>query len=172
MLVVERHALCYIEKFLLFVERQVFKFLWVEYIPLGEYLVNKFFIWVEPANKRGESILRNIFFARALEKRFVEIAAEAEIFKIAYLREEELHMTSMEYTLLSVLFRNVGKVLTYNYIIHEVWGSGYGSDTQALRALMAGLRRKIEETPSKPRYLLTEIGVGYRLADIPVQAKA
>lgn len=85
--------------------------------------------------------------------------------RLVYLRGGELHVTPMEYNLLSLFFRNMGKVLTSNFIIREVWGVGYGSDTQALRALMAGLRRKVEENPAKPRYLLTEIGVGYRLAD-------
>lgn len=85
--------------------------------------------------------------------------------RLVYLEDEELHVTPMEYSLLSLLFRNMGKVLTSSFIIREVWGAGYGNDTQALRALMAGLRRKIEENPAKPRYLLTEIGVGYRLSD-------
>lgn len=78
---------------------------------------------------------------------------------------EPLHLTPMEYSLLSLLFKNMGKVLTTQYILKEVYGPGYGTDTQALRALMAGLRRKIEAVPAKPRYILTEIGVGYRMAD-------
>ena len=76
-----------------------------------------------------------------------------------------LHLTPLEYSLLSLLFKNMGKVLTTQYILKEVYGVGYGTDTQALRALMAGLRRKIEDVPAKPRYILTEIGVGYRMAD-------
>ena len=84
---------------------------------------------------------------------------------IAHLNNAEVHLTPMEYNLLSFLFRNMGKVLTAGNIIREIWGVGYGTDTQALRALMAGLRRKIEENPAKPRYIMTEIGVGYRLAD-------
>lgn len=76
---------------------------------------------------------------------------------------ESLHLTPLEYSLLSLFFKNAGKVLTTQYIIREIYGAGYGTDTQALRALMAGLRRKIEPVPSKPRYILTEIGVGYRL---------
>ncbi|MEA4992666.1 MAG: helix-turn-helix domain-containing protein, partial [Oscillibacter sp.] len=60
---------------------------------------------------------------------------------------------------------NIGKVLTTKYIIKEIYGIGYGTDTQALRTLMASLRRKIEKNPAKPRYILTEIGVGYRLSD-------
>ena len=81
------------------------------------------------------------------------------------LKGEPLHLTPMEYSLLSLLFKNMGKVLTTQYILNEVYGVGYGNDTQALRALMAGLRRKIEATPAKPRYIKTEIGVGYRLTD-------
>ncbi len=71
----------------------------------------------------------------------------------------------MEYNLLALFFRNIGKVLTSAYIIRQVWGAGYGSDTQSLRALMASLRRKIEKSPAQPRYLVTEVGVGYRLVD-------
>lgn len=81
------------------------------------------------------------------------------------LNGNEIHMTPMEYSLLALLFKNMGKVLTTAFIIREVWGVGYGNDTQALRALMAGLRRKIENNPAKPRYILTEIGIGYRLVD-------
>lgn len=80
-----------------------------------------------------------------------------------YLDGETLHVTPLEYNLLGLFFKNVGKVLTTQYIIKELYGVGYGNDTQALRALMAGLRRKIEPVPAKPRYILTEIGVGYRL---------
>lgn len=85
--------------------------------------------------------------------------------RLTYLNGTELHLTPMEYTLLQLLFKNSGKVLTTQYIIREVWGVGYGNDTQALRALMAALRRKIEKNPAKPRYVVTEIGVGYRLVD-------
>lgn len=84
---------------------------------------------------------------------------------LVFLDGAELHVTPMEYSLLSLLFRNMGKVLTTQYIIREIYGAGYGNDTQALRALIAGLRRKIEKSPAKPRYILTEIGVGYRLVD-------
>lgn len=85
--------------------------------------------------------------------------------RLVHLGGQELHMTPMEYSLLALLFRNLGKVLTTASILKEVWGTGYGKDTQALRALMASLRRKIEKNPAKPRYILTEIGVGYRLVD-------
>lgn len=84
---------------------------------------------------------------------------------LVYLSNNEVHMTPMEYNLLTLLFKNAGKVLTTTTIIKEIWGVGYGNDTQALRALMAGLRRKIEKNPAKPRYIMTEVGVGYRLID-------
>lgn len=85
--------------------------------------------------------------------------------RLVYLNDSELHVTPLEYNILSLLFRNMGKVLTTKHIIKEIYGVGYGEDTQALRALMAGLRRKIEHNPAKPRYILTEIGVGYRLVE-------
>lgn len=84
--------------------------------------------------------------------------------RLVFLKNEILHVTPLEYNLLSLLFKNIGKVLTTQFIIKEIYGVGYGTDTQALRALMAGLRRKIEPIPAKPRYILTEIGVGYRLS--------
>ena len=82
---------------------------------------------------------------------------------LVYLNNNEIHTTPMEYSLLTLLFKNAGKVLTTGYIIKQIWGIGYGTDTQALRALMAGLRRKIEKDPAKPRYIMTEVGIGYRL---------
>jgi two-component system KDP operon response regulator KdpE len=85
--------------------------------------------------------------------------------RLVYLENQEVHVTPMEYSLLTLLFKNIGKVLTTKQILKEIWGIGYGNDTQALRALMAGLRRKIEKNPAKPRYIITEIGVGYRLMD-------
>lgn len=85
--------------------------------------------------------------------------------RLVYVDGDETHVTPMEYNLLTLFFKNMGKVLTTKQILKEIWGVGYGSDTQALRALMAGLRRKIEKNPAKPRYILTEIGVGYRLVD-------
>lgn len=83
----------------------------------------------------------------------------------AVLDGEPLHLTPMEFSLMSLLIKNAGKVLTSGYILKEVWGAAYDSDTQALRALMAALRRKVEKNPAKPRYIFTEIGIGYRMAD-------
>ena len=108
-------------------------------------------------HQRGNNILQVTLTVGDLEINFDK--------RLVYLNGEELHMTPMEYRLLSLFFKNIGKVLTTAYIIKEVWGVGYGTDTQALRALMAGLRRKIEKNPSNPRYIMTEIGIGYRLVE-------
>lgn len=80
-----------------------------------------------------------------------------------YLDGEEIHLTPIEYKLLCVLAKNTGKVLTHNYILKEVWGSAYASDTPSLRVFMATLRKKIEHNPADPKYIQTHIGIGYRM---------
>ena len=85
--------------------------------------------------------------------------------RLVHLKGAQVHMTPLEYKLLFFLARNIGKVMSTKQIIAEVWGASYGSDTSALRSLMAGLRRKIEDNPTMPRYILTETGIGYRLLD-------
>ncbi|MBV4415457.1 response regulator [Clostridium tyrobutyricum] len=81
------------------------------------------------------------------------------------LNNEEIHLTPIEYKILSLLCRYSGKVLTHSFIIREVWGTSFGSETQSLRVFMASLRRKIEKDPAQPEYIYTEVGVGYRLID-------
>lgn len=83
--------------------------------------------------------------------------------RVVMLRGEELHLTPMEYELLVLFMKHAGKVLTKRFLMEEIYGKNCGADTQALRAMMAGLRRKIEENPATPAYIITEIGVGYRL---------
>lgn len=84
----------------------------------------------------------------------------------AYLAGEELHLTPIEYKLLCLLAQNVGKVLTHNYILKNVWGNALPSDVPSLRVFMATLRKKIEPTPSEPKYIQTHVGVGYRMLRI------
>lgn len=84
----------------------------------------------------------------------------------AYLNDEELHLTPIEYKLLCLLARNMGKVLTHNYILKEVWSNALESDVSSLRVFMATLRRKIEPDSSHPKYIQTHIGVGYRMLKI------
>lgn len=77
----------------------------------------------------------------------------------------EVHLTPTEYRLLTVLVRHAGKVVTHRQLLREVWGPDSVEENQYLRVYLGQLRRKIERDPTRPRYLLTELGVGYRLID-------
>ena len=77
---------------------------------------------------------------------------------------KEVHLTPIEYRLLTTLVRHAGKVMTHRQLLKEVWGPPYAEQAHYLRVYMAQLRRKLEADPARPRYLLTEPGVGYRLA--------
>ncbi len=76
---------------------------------------------------------------------------------------EEVHLTPIEYNLLRTLVQYAGKVVTQTQLLKEVWGPAYADESHYLRVYMSQLRRKIEVDPARPRYLLTEPGVGYRL---------
>ena len=84
----------------------------------------------------------------------------------AYLKDEELHLTPIEYKLLCLLSKNVGKVLTHTYITQEVWGSSWDNDIASLRVYMATLRKKIEVGEEPLQYIQTHIGIGYRMLKI------
>ncbi len=77
---------------------------------------------------------------------------------------KEVHLTPTEYKLLTTLVPHAGKVLTHRQLLKEVWGPSHAEEAHYLRVYMAQLRRKLEADPTRPRYLLTEPGVGYRLA--------
>jgi two-component system KDP operon response regulator KdpE len=79
----------------------------------------------------------------------------------------DIHLTPIEYQLLTTLARHRGKVLTHRHLLREVWGAAHVESPQYLRIYMRALRRKIETDPAQPRLLLTEVGVGYRLVDEP-----
>lgn len=81
----------------------------------------------------------------------------------AYIGEDELHLTPIEYKLLCLLSQNVGKVLTHTFITQKIWGSSWDNDVASLRVFMATLRKKIESAPDSPQYIQTHIGVGYRM---------
>ena len=81
---------------------------------------------------------------------------------IARKNDEILKLTSTEFSLLALLAKNSGRVLTHQSILKEIWGFGYIGQTQYLRVFVAQLRKKIEEDPSKPKLLITESGIGYR----------
>ena len=106
-----------------------------------------------------------------------ETAAEAAVFTngklridyaagCAYLDDEELHLTPIEYKLLCLLSRNIGKVLTHTFITQSIWGSSWDNDIASLRVFMATLRKKLEENADSPQYIQTHIGVGYRMMKV------
>ena len=84
----------------------------------------------------------------------------------AYLDGQELHLTPIEYKLLCLMSRNVGKVLTHTYITQNIWGRSWDNDVASLRVFMATLRKKLEADPDSPQYIQTHIGVGYRMIKV------
>ncbi len=83
--------------------------------------------------------------------------------RLVFIREVEVHLTPIEYKLLTTLVHYAGKVVTRDQLLKEVWGTGYSQESHYLRVYMGQLRHKLEADPTRPRYLLTEPGVGYRL---------
>jgi len=81
--------------------------------------------------------------------------------RIVCVGDKHVHLTPIEFRIMTLLTLNAGKVLTHDQIINEIWGP-YNSDNLVLRVNMANIRRKIEPNPAEPRYVLTEVGVGYR----------
>ena len=84
----------------------------------------------------------------------------------AYLAEEELHLTPIEYKLLCLLARNCGKVLTHKYITQQVWGSAWENNVASLRVFMATLRKKLEAASGDTPYIQTHVGIGYRMVKV------
>lgn len=78
---------------------------------------------------------------------------------------EHVHLTQNEFKIVALLGKYAGRVLTYDFIIRQLWGPKVKNDNQILRVNMANIRRKIEENPAEPKYIFTEIGVGYRMID-------
>ncbi|MDU4891985.1 MAG: response regulator transcription factor [Clostridium sp.] len=109
-------------------------------------------------NSHSNSSDKNIFINGDLK---IDYAAGC-----TYLNNTEIHLTPNEFKLLSLLAKNVGKVLTHNYILKEIWTNALPYDTQSLRVFMATLRKKIEPDTSNPKYIQTHIGVGYRMLKI------
>lgn len=89
----------------------------------------------------------------------LEIDFAAKLFRV---KGEEIHLTNMEYKLLAVLARNSGKVLTYKYLLRQVYGSALESDMASLRVFMVSLRKKLAKSSGR-QYLQTHVGIGYRL---------
>lgn len=88
--------------------------------------------------------------------------------RLVTLSGKDIHLTQIEFQLLTLLAENSGRVLTYSYIMNAIWGPYIDNNNQILRVNMANIRRKIEENPAKPRYVFTEIGIGYRMLESEV----
>lgn len=84
--------------------------------------------------------------------------------RLVTLGEKEIHFTPIEYKIVMLLSQHIGKVLTHDFITKEVWGP-YTNEIQALRVNMANIRRKLEVNPAEPKYIVTEVGVGYRMVE-------
>lgn len=104
----------------------------------------------------------NVVKAKVFELDTLKI--DFEKYKV-YVDGREVHLTPIEYKLLVLLIENAGKVLTHSFIIRKIWGYSSVEDSQSLRVFMANIRRKIEHDSGHPRYILTEVGVGYRFVD-------
>ena len=103
------------------------------------------------ANKSDEPVIQVDSLKMDLSRRLVTVA------------EKEISLTPTEYDILRLLMQNAGKVLTHRHLLRQVWGTAYESEMHLLRVNISNLRRKIETDPTRPHYLVTESGVGYRL---------
>jgi two-component system KDP operon response regulator KdpE len=89
------------------------------------------------------------------------------IHRQVFVGDQEIHLTPTEYELLKLLTSHAGKVVTHTALLREVWGPAYENDTQTLRVFIGQIRRKLGDDPARPRYILTEPGVGYRFRPLP-----
>ncbi|MGN0438223.1 MAG: response regulator transcription factor [Lachnospiraceae bacterium] len=110
------------------------------------------------AEKQGEQMPASIFINGKLQ---IDYSAGC-----AYLEQEELHLTPIEYKLLCLLSKNVGKVLTHTYITQHIWGHSWENDVASLRVFMATLRKKLEKNTDSVQYIQTHVGVGYRMIKV------
>lgn len=104
-------------------------------------------------NNMPSQIYRSLHLEINLDKRSI------------HLDGQQIHLTQIEYQLLSLLAENAGRVLTYNTMLRRIWGPYAEENNQILRVNMANIRRKIEQNPAQPQYLFTEVGVGYRMRE-------
>jgi two-component system KDP operon response regulator KdpE len=108
--------------------------------------------------------LRHAQPVNSAEEAFVSSDLTVDFFRRrVFVEGQEAHLTQIEFRIVTVLARNAGRVLTYDALITEVWGPNALGDNQILRVNMANIRRKLEKNPAAPRYIITEIGVGYRM---------
>jgi len=118
---------------------------------MGELLARMRVVMRRVVTPEGEPVYRVGELEVDLARRRVSLAGK------------EIALTPTEFDLLKILAKNAGRVLTHRQLIHQVWGASYEDEHRLLRVNISNLRRKIEPNPSQPVYLLTELGVGYRL---------
>ena len=110
------------------------------------------------AASQGEQVMSSVFVNGKLR---VDYSAGC-----AYMDGEELHLTPIEYKLLCLLSKNVGKVLTHTFITQNIWGHSWENDIASLRVFMATLRKKLEKNEDSVQYIQTHVGVGYRMMKV------
>ena len=138
----------------------------VEALDLGadDYVTKPF--GVEELVARIRTALRHRFQAQGEKPLFVAGELAVDLVRRSVKRGgEEVHLSPKEYDLLAELVVNAGKVLTHRHILTKVWGPAHTEDAQYLRVFIRNLRHKLEPDPARPRYILTEPGVGYRLRE-------
>jgi two-component system, OmpR family, KDP operon response regulator KdpE len=138
----------------------------VEALDLGadDYVTKPF--GVEELVARMRTALRHRFQAQGEKPLFVAGELAVDLVRRSVKRGgEEVHLSPKEYDLLAELVVNAGKVLTHRHILSKVWGPAHTEDAQYLRVFIRNLRHKLEPDPARPRYILTEPGVGYRLRE-------
>lgn len=124
--------------------------------PFGvEELMARIRVALRHGRQRGTEPTSPIFTVGELR---VDVSA-----RLVWVKEQVVHLTPLEYKLLLVLVQYAGKVVTQKQLLKEVWGPAYTNESHYLRVYMGQLRQKLEEDPTRPRYLFTEVGVGYRL---------
>ncbi|MHB1544281.1 MAG: response regulator [Gammaproteobacteria bacterium] len=130
-----------------------------------DYLIKPFSVMELMARIRSV-MRRSMRDPEKTEARFMTHDWEVDLTqRRVWARGHEVHLTPIEYRLLTVLIRQRGRVLTHDQLLTDVWGPGHSDDHHYVRIYMAQLRKKIESDPAAPRYLITESGVGYRLVE-------
>jgi len=124
---------------------------------------------IEEVVARIRSVLRRVVGAKDVDPilSFGDLVIDFEHREVR-LSEDLVKLTPMEYELLKYMVQNAGRVLTRRMLLTAVWGPGHEEETQSLRVLVRQLRKKIEKIPAQPRFIVTDLGVGYRFKPDPV----
>jgi two-component system KDP operon response regulator KdpE len=132
-----------------------------------DYLTKPFGVGELQARMRG--VLRRSFQTGKTETVFQSEQLRVDLtLRQVWVNDAEVSLTPTEYDILKLMIQNAGKVLTHRQIITKVWGAGYEEESHLLRVNISNLRRKIEIDPARPRIIITEPGIGYRLRIYPV----